>query len=220
MSDALFSSEVEPPEVRDVGRLWLADVLDLALCALLGWGALRAGDVERSPGALIAAGLGFWLVTSVLGGVSGWTWGRGVVGLRLVTEQGVPGPARGGARALSALVDLLVSPALQRRPFDRMLGVRGEPVALRDRARRASFVWLALWTVLGLVAVNFLRVPTHTEALKFLKTLDGWRCCHGRTSASAPKCEPSLERALRDARGGDAQAQAVVEQCPEAAARR
>jgi hypothetical protein len=72
--------------------------------------------------------------------------------------------------------------------------------------------------VLALAAVWFMVMPTRTETLRYLKTLDGWRCCHGRATPSPAKCTSALSRAVREAAGGDAQAQAVVADCPTAAA--
>jgi len=218
MSDALFSSEVETPDTRHVGRLWFADLLDLSLSAFVGWGLLRALDVERSRGALIAAGFGVWVVMSVLGALKGWTLGRGVVGLRLVRETGAPGPARGVARSVLVPVDMLLSIPLQRRPLDRLLGVYPEAVPLELKAWRGGLGWMGLWLGLGVASVWFGVVPTRSEALKYLKTLDGWRCCHGRSSPTADKCEPAVSRAVREARGGYERAQAVVADCPKAAA--
>jgi hypothetical protein len=61
-------------------------------------------------------------------------------------------------------------------------------------------------------------MPTKREALGYLKKLDGWRCCNAKTPPSAFKCSTSVSRALSEAEDGDAQAQAIVKDCPRAAA--
>jgi hypothetical protein len=214
MSDTLFSSDVETAATRYLGRQWLGDLLDLALSLLLGWGLLRALDVSRTPGRLVAVTAGVWCVLCLLGGLSGWTLGQGLVGLRLVRGDGAPGASRGAARVPLALVDLLVSPILQRRVFDRPLGLEARSVP----PWRGGLPWKGAWLVLALAAVWFMVMPTRTETLRYLKTLDGWRCCHGRATPSPAKCTSALSRAVREATGGDAQAQAVVADCPTAAA--
>jgi hypothetical protein len=214
MSDTLFSSDVETADTLHLGRQWLGDLLDLALSLLLGWGLLRAWDVTRTPGRLVAVTAGVWCVLCLVGGLSGWTLGQGLVGLRRVRGDGAPGVSRGAARAPLAVVDLLVSPILQRRVFDRMLGLEAKSVP----PWRGGLPWTGAWLVLALAAVWFMVRPTRTESLRYLKTLDGWRCCHGRTTPSPARCTDALSRAAREAAGGDAQAQAVVADCPTAAA--
>ncbi|WNG13665.1 hypothetical protein [Cystobacter fuscus] len=214
MSDTLFSSDVETADTLHLGRQWLGDLLDLALSLLLGWGLLRALDVTRTPGRLIAVTAGVWCVVCLVGGLSGWTLGQALVGLRLGRGDGVPGASRGAARAPLALVDLLVSPILQRRVFDRTLGLEAKSVP----PWRGGLPWKAAWLVLALAAVWFMVAPTRTETLRYLKTLDGWRCCHGRATPSPSRCENAVSRAVREAAGGDTQAQAVVADCPTAAA--
>ena len=217
MDDALFSSDVEPADAQHLGRLWLADLLDLATSALLGWGALRAVDVDRTPGSLVVAGWVTWLLMSLAGGLSGWTLGRGLLGLRLVTDGSAPGPGRGLLRAFTAPVDLLLSPILQRRYLDRALRIQPEAVTFLSKKWQRGLGWQGAWLVLVLASVWFLVMPTPREALGYLKKLDGWRCCH-RTPPSPFKCSTSVSRAVRAARGGDAQAQAVVADCPRASA--
>ncbi|MET0404028.1 MAG: hypothetical protein ABW123_16570 [Cystobacter sp.] len=219
MSDTLFSSDVESTDTRYLGRQWLGDLMDLALSLLLGWALLRAWDVTRTPVRLIAVCIGAWFVLCLVGGVSGWTPGHGLVGLRLVREGRAPGLPRGAGRAPLAVLDLLLSPILQRRCFDRPLGLSAEAVPLGARAWRAGLGWLGGWLVLTGAAVWLMGVPTRTEALRHLKTLDGWRCCHGRVTPEPSRCESALSRAVRDAAGGDAWAQTVVKDCPTAAER-
>src|SRR5690242_1107387 len=218
MGDALFSSEFEPADTRYLWRLWFADLLDLATSALLGWGALRAGDVDRTPGALVVAGVVTWFLLSVAGGLSGWTLWRGVVGLRLVTDGSAPGPARGLGRAFLVSVDLAISPFLQRRYCDRLLKMQPEAVAPFSKKWQRGLGWQGLWLVMVLASVWFVVMPTKREALTYLKRLDGWRCCHARTPPSPFKCSTSVSRVVSAAEGGDAQAQALVADCPRASA--
>jgi hypothetical protein len=218
MSDALFSSEFEPADTQYLWRLWFADLLDLATSALLGWGALRAVDVDRTPGALgVAMGVA-WLLLSVAGGLSGWTLWRGVVGLRLATDGSAPGPARGLGRACLVPVDLAISPFLQRRYGDRLLKVRPEAVAPFSRKWQRGLGWQGFWLVMVAASVWFGVMPTRREALTYLKKLDGWRCCHARTPPSPFKCSTSVSRAVSEAEAGDAQARALVADCPRASA--
>ncbi|HEX8439625.1 hypothetical protein [Archangium sp.] len=218
MDDALFSSEFEPADTRYLWRLWFADVLDLATSALLGWGALRALDVDRTPSALVLAGVGVWLLMSLAGGWSGWTLWRGVVGLRMVDakEAGAPGPGLGLARAFLVPLDLPISPVLQRRYFDRLLKVEPEAVPLLSRKWQRGLGWQGVWLVLLLASVWFVVMPTRREALTYLKRLDGWRCCNSRATPSPFTCSSSVSRAVRAAKGGDEESRAVVAQCPRA----
>ncbi|MFY0527797.1 hypothetical protein ACN28I_33160 [Archangium gephyra] len=218
MSDALFSSEFEPADTRYLWRLWFADLLDLATSALLGWGALRALDVDRTPQALVVAGGVTWLLMSLAGGLSGWTLWRGVVGLRLVTDGSAPGPGRGLLRALLVPVDLAISPFLQRRYGDRLQKVQPEAVPPFTKKWQRGLGWQGVWLVLVFASVWFVVMPTRREALGYLKKLDGWRCCHAKTPPSPFKCSTSVSRAVSEAEDGDAQAQAIVKDCPRAAA--
>ncbi|HYO56885.1 hypothetical protein [Archangium sp.] len=218
MGDALFSSEFEPADTRYLWRLWFADLLDLATSALLGWGAVRAVDVDRTPGALVMAGVVTWLLLSVAGGLSGWTLWRGVVGLRLMTDGSAPGPARGAGRAFLVPVDLATSPFLQRRYGDRLLKVQPEAVAPFSKKWQRGLGWQGFWLVMVLASVWCVVMPTKREALSYLKKLDGWRCCHARTPPSPFKCSTSVSRAMSAAEGGDVQAQAIVADCPRASA--
>lgn len=218
MDDALFSSEFEPADTRYLWRMWFADVLDLATSALLGWGALRVLDVDRTPRALVVAGVVAWLLLSLAGGLSGWTLWRGVLGLRLVgaKDAGAPGAGRGLARAILVPLDLPIAPVLQRRYFDRLLKVEPEAVPLLSRKWQRGLGWQGAWLVLVLAAVWFVVMPTKREALTYLKRLDGWRCCHGRAIPSEFQCSTSVSRAVSAAKGGDELARTVVAQCPRA----
>ncbi len=214
----LFAMEFEPPDTRYVWRLWFADVLDMGTAGVLGWGALRAMDVGRTPASLLESGGGVWLVLSMLGGLSGWTLWRGLFGLRLEDGGEAPGPGRGLARAFTVPLDLIMSAVLQRRPLDRLLKVMPASVPVASRRWVRGLGWQLPWLALLGVAAWFFVMPTRTESLAYLKRLDGWRCCNGRTTPSAFQCDTSVSRALRAARGGDAQAQEVVAGCPRAAA--
>ena len=216
MSDTLFSSDLHTSATRHLGRQWLGDLLDLLLSVLLGWGLLRALDVTRTPGRLIALGAGVWFVMSALGGWSGWTPGRGLVGLRLMGEGRRLGVPRGAVRMPLAVVELFLSPILQRRSFDGLLGARVESVPPGNPSWRGGVPWLGAWLVLVMAAGWFMRAPTRTETLHYLKTLDGWRCCHGQQTPSPAQCEEALGRAAREATHGDALAQTVVAECPSA----
>jgi hypothetical protein len=218
MDDALFSSQFEPADSRYLWRLLLADLLDLATSALLGWGALRAVDVDRTPLSLVLAGVGAWVLLSLAGGLSGWTLGRGVVGLRLENAGGAPGMGRGLARAFLAPPDLLIAPMVQRRYLDRLLKVQPEPVSLFSPQGRRGLGWQVFWLALVFASVGYMVMPTKREALTYLKKLEGWRCCRGRSVASTFQCSTSLSRAVSAAEGGDAPAQAVVADCPRATA--
>ncbi|HEX5749914.1 MAG TPA: hypothetical protein VFZ09_27025 [Archangium sp.] len=218
MSDALFSSEFEPADTHYLWRLWFADLLDLATSALLGWGALRALDVDRTPRALVVAGVVTWLVMSLAGGLSGWTLWRGVLGLRLVTDGSAPGPVRGLVRAVLVPVDLVISPFVQRRYGDRLQKVQPEAVPPFSKKWQRGLGWQGFWLVMVFASVWFAVMPTKREALGYLKKLDGWKCCNAKTPPSAFKCSTSVSRALSEAEDGDAQAQAIVKDCPRAAA--
>ena len=218
MSDSLFSSDVEPADARYVWRLVLADLLDLATSLLLGWGLLRAVDVDRTVGSLALATLGTWVVMCAVGGLSGWTFWRGVVGLRLEKDGGPPGIARGVARALPALLELVIAPILQRRPSGALLRVHPEAVRHLSRPWRRGLPWQGLWVALALGAVWFMVMPTRREALAFLRKLDGWHCCHAKSPPTAFECTSALERVARAARGGDTPSQTLVADCPRATA--
>ncbi len=219
MSDALFSSEVEPADTRYLWRLWLADVLDLATSALVGWGVLRVVDVDRTPRSLVVAAVVTWVLMSLVGGLSGWTLWRGVVGLRLVDESSAtPGLVRGFLRAFLVPVDLALGPILQRRYCDRLLKVQPEAVPPLSRKWQRGLGWQGAWLALALAAVWFIVMPTKREALGYLRKLDGWKCCHATTPPSAFKCSTSLSRAVSEAEDGDPEARKIVADCPRASA--
>jgi hypothetical protein len=96
--------------------------------------------------------------------------------------------------------------------------VQPEAVAPLSKKWQRGLGWLGFWLVLVFGSVWFMVMPTQREALGYLKRLDGWRCCHGRATPSAFQCSTSVSRAVSAARSGDAQAQAVVADCPRASA--
>lgn len=217
----LFSMDTPPTEARYQGRLWVADLLDLTGAALVGWGALRAAEQVSTAGKLALAGVAAWLVLSAVGGLTGRTPGRHALGLKLERAEGAaPGLGTGLVRALTAPVELLLQVVLQRRPLDARLGVhagvipgglrgwlRGLPLPLVGAALLAGAVWSIV-------------TPTHQEMLQYLdRTLTGWHCCHG-TREVTWQCRTSLSRAVRDAKGGDAEVAGFLRaECPVAAAR-
>jgi hypothetical protein len=222
MSDeSFFSRELDPVQDRNRWRLWFADVLELATAALLGWAGTRAVDAPPGTGPLLV-GVGLaWVLVSAVGGLTGRTLWRHVLGVRLVTAQeGAPGLPRGLARAFTLAVDLPTGPVLQYRPMDRMMGLRavlapsGVGPWLRGFARQLP--WLAALAL----AAWFIATPTRRETLTFLGTkLPGWHCCNGTRRAPKWQCETSLTRLLREARGGDAEALKVAADCPVATER-
>lgn len=209
----LFAAELEPEAERFQPRLWFADVVDLALSGVLGWGAVRALELPRTPGALVVAGVLAWVVVSAVGGASGWTVGRWLLGPRLVRAGGGrPGWLRGLLRAAAGPVDVVVGVVLQRRMLDRLLGVHGEEAGGRERLRAAG--WMAPWALVLAGTVYCLVMPTRDEALRFLVRLPGWRCCNER--AASWQCDVSVAKAVREARKGHEQARAVALDCPKA----
>jgi hypothetical protein len=216
---ALFSTDAVPDEARFHGRLWVADLLDLTSAGLMGWGALRALEQERTAATLGLAVALVWLVLSAVGGWTGRTLGRQVMGVRLVRGERAPGLGRGLLRAFTAPVELPLQAVLQRRPLDAALGVRAE------RLPRGVGAWVKglgpqlPWVALLAGAAWFLVTPTKQEMLTYLdRTLTGWRCCHG-TREETWQCRTSLARVVRNARSGDEDARKVVSDCPVAAER-
>lgn len=220
MSDgALFSTDTVTTEARYQWHLWVADVLDLATAALVGWAALRALEHERTPVAMLVAILLAWLAVSAVGGLWGRTLWRQLLGVRLVHKGRAPGVPRALARALTTPVDLLITPVLQRRPLDTWLGVHAEPVTAGASARLKGMGAQLPWLGLIAGAVWLLVTPTRAEMLKYLgRTLTGWHCCHGTRDVTW-ECKTSLNRAVREARGDREDVRAVVADCPVAAER-
>lgn len=220
MSDgSLFSTDVVSTESRYQGRLWLADLLDVATAALVGWAVLRALERERTLGSMAVALALAWLAASAVGGLTGRTLWRQVAGVRLVRGERAPGLPLGLARAFTAPLELLLSGVLLRRPLDARLGVYAERLPpgagpwLKGVA--AQLPWLAVLAGAGWLLVT----PTKAEARKYLgRTLTGWHCCHG-TRDMTWECRTSLDKAVRGARGGDPELKALVADCPVAARR-
>lgn len=222
MSDAeLFSMEREPAGSRYTWRLWLADLLELATAALLGWGGVRALEKPVSAGSFLVGLAVAWVLLSLAGGLTGRTFWRHVTGVRLETEGGAaPGLPRAAARALTVPVDLLISPVLQYRPLDGMLKLRADAASSGVGAWAAGLGWQLPWLAVMLAGVYFIITPTKEETVTFLgRKLTGWQCCHGSPRAPKWQCETSLVRLVREVRRGDAEAAQVAADCPVAAER-
>ncbi|QSQ12218.1 hypothetical protein [Myxococcus landrumensis] len=216
---SLFSTDTVTTEARYQWHLWVADVLDMATAALAGWASLRALEQERTQVTMVIAMGVAWLVVSAVGGIWGRTLWRQLAGVRLVHGARPPGVARTLARAFTTPVDLLIAPVLQRRPFDTMLGLYAEPVTEGVRARMKALVPQLPWLALLVGAVWLIVTPTRAEMVKYLgRTLTGWHCCHGTRDVTW-ECKTSLSRAVREARSGRADVQAIVADCPVAAER-
>jgi hypothetical protein len=220
MSDgALFSTDVVGTESRYQWRLWLADLLDVATAALVGWAALRALEQERTPGRLVLAMALAWLAASAVGGLTGRTLWRQVTGVWLVRGERAPGLPLGLARAFTAPLELLLNVVLLQRPLDRKLGVHAERVPPGAGAWLKGVARQLPWLAVLAGAAWLLVMPTKAETLKYLgKTLTGWHCCHG-TRELTWECRTSLNRAVREARGGDPETRTLMADCPVAAKR-
>jgi uncharacterized RDD family membrane protein YckC len=219
---SFFASEFAPAHAQHRWRLWGADLVDLGTAALVGWGAVRALDLEQSPWAVLMALGGAWGVLSLVGGVRGWTLGRRLLDVRLVAEDGrAPGLLRALARALTVPWDVFMMPLLPSRPLDRLLGVHGEqPAAARGNRVRGlalQFPWVAALAAAGW----FIFTPTRHEAFTFLDTkLTGWKCCHGyKNHKGTWMCQQSLARLSREAEHQHPRALALMPECPEASSR-
>jgi hypothetical protein len=218
----LFGSQFSPVHDRFRYRLWAADLVDLAIAALLGWGASRALDWEQSPARVLACLFGAWLVLSLVGGVRGWTLGRRLFNVQLVNTDGRPaGLQRSFFRAFLSLPDVVMAPLLPTRPLDRLLQVHGERPS-SERSSRWVGVSLQLpWLVAVAAAAWFIATPTRHEALTFLdQKLTGWKCCHGyRQHVGTWTCRNSLDRLAREVRHQDPAAVALMSECPEVTGR-
>ena len=215
---AFFAAEFAPTHAQHRWRLWAADLVDLGIAALVGWGTARALDVEQSVPVLLALLGGAWVVLSLVGGVRGWTLGRRLLDVRLVAQDGrAPGLPRALGRALTVPGDVLMMPLLPSRPLDRLLGVHGErPTGRGDRVRGLA---LQLpWVAALAAAAWFIATPTRHEAFSFLDTkLTGWKCCHGyKNHKGTWMCQQSLARLSREAQRQHPQALAIMPECPEA----
>ncbi len=216
---ALFSTDMVPTESRHQGRLWVADLLDVATAGLLGHAALRMLEQERTGGRWALAVALAWLAVSAVGGVTGRTLWRELAGVRLVRNGRAPGLGVGLGRAFTAPVELLLTVVLLRRPLDARLGVYAEEVASGVGRRLKGVAMQLPWLAVMAGAVWFIVTPTKAEMLKYLgRTLTGWHCCHGTRDVTW-ECRTSLDRLVRNARGEDAEARALVADCPVAAKR-
>ncbi|RYZ34667.1 MAG: hypothetical protein EOO71_38295 [Myxococcaceae bacterium] len=222
MSDgSLFSMETISTEARYQGRLWVADLLDLTGSALVGWGAVRAAEQLSTAGALSLAGAAAWCVLSAVGGLTGRTPGRHFLGLRLERDGGrTPGLGTGLLRALTAPLELLLQVVLQHRPLDARLGVHAVviPGGVRGWFRGLGPQLVGVALLAG--AVWSIVTPTRREMLQYLdRTLTGWHCCHGTRDVTW-QCRTSMSRAVRNAKGGDAEVAGFLRaECPVGAAR-
>ncbi|CAM3264475.1 hypothetical protein G4177_00310 [Corallococcus sp. ZKHCc1 1396] len=222
MSDgALFSMETIPTEARYQGRLWVADLLDLTGCALVGWGALRAAEQVPTAGTLALAGAVAWFALSAVGGLTRRTPGRHFLGLTLERGEGrAPGLGRGLLRGLTAPLELLLQVVLQRRPLDARLGVHAAAIQGGVRGWLRGVEVPLIGVVLFAAAVWSIVTPTRDEMIKYLDhTLTGWHCCHGTRDVTW-ECRTSLARAVREAKGGDTGLATFLRlDCPVGAAR-
>ncbi|AEI63976.1 hypothetical protein [Corallococcus macrosporus] len=220
MSDgSLFATDQVTTQARYQWHLWVADVLDLGTSVLVGWAALRALEQERTPLAMLLAMALAWLTASAVGGVTGRTFWRQVAGVTLVRGERAAGLLPGLARAFTTPLDLLLNVVLLRRPLDTLLGLHAAPVPAGVGARLKGVALQSPWLGVLAGAVWLLVTPTRAEMLQYLgRTLTGWHCCHG-TREVTWQCRTSLDRAVRDARGGDAQVKTLVADCPVAEAR-
>jgi len=216
---ALFAAEFDPAHTQHRWRLWGADLVDLALAGLVGWGAARALDVEQSMRLLLSMLGATWAVLCLVGGVRGWTLGRRLLDVRLVAPDGrAPGVVRALARAFTVPVDVLLTPLLPSRPLDRLLGVHGERTTGPRGSRRRGVALQLPWVAALAAAAWFIATPTRHEALSFLDTkLTGWKCCHGyKQHKDTWMCQRSLSRLSREARRQHPQALALMPECPQA----
>ncbi|MBJ6764944.1 hypothetical protein JGU66_29625 [Myxococcaceae bacterium JPH2] len=215
----LFSTDTVTEAARLQWRVWVADLLDLVSAGLWGWGALRALEHDRTHTALaVAVGLA-WLLLSGVGGLTGRTLGRQLLGIQLVRGGQPPGLGRGLARAFTAPLELPMQPVLQRRPLDEAQGVHAETLRPGVVAWLKALVPQLPWVALLAAAAWFIVMPTKQELLKYLgRTLTGWHCCHGTRDVTW-ECKTSLSRAVRDARRGDPEVSQVVAACPVASER-
>jgi hypothetical protein len=219
---ALFTSQFSPAHSRFRFRLWAADLIDLGTAAVLGWGAARALDWEQSPAWMLASMAGAWVLLCLVGGVRGWTLGRRLLDVRLVTqEHQPPGPPRALARALTTLPDVLMTPLLPTRPLDRLLGLHGERSTSGRKARLLGVGSQLPWVAALAAAAWFIATPTRHEAFLFLdQKLTGWKCCHGYARhVGSWTCRQSLSRLRREVRRQQPEALRLAAECPEAAER-
>jgi hypothetical protein len=194
--------------------------VDLGTAALLGWGATRALDWEQSVVRLLAMMLCAWVLISLVGGVRGWTLGRRLFDVRVVTTEGhPPGPARALARAFAALPDVLMAPLLPSRPLDRLMRLHGERTTPGHKAWVLGLSVQLPWLIALAAAAWFIATPTRHEAFAFLGgKLTGWKCCHGyRQHVGSWMCQRSISRLSREVHQENPEALTILTECPEAA---
>ncbi|MFP2931342.1 hypothetical protein ACLESO_40365 [Pyxidicoccus sp. 3LG] len=169
MSDgSLFSTDRVTTEARYQWHLWLADLLDLATAALVGWAALRLLERERTLGSLALAMALAWLVTSAVGGLTGRTFWRQLAGVRLVKGERAPGLVAGLLRAFTVPVDMLLTVVVQHRSLDTKLGLYAERVPPGVGARLKGLALQLPWLAVLAGAVWLLVHPHPGGALKYL----------------------------------------------------
>jgi hypothetical protein len=217
---SLFSSQFSPTHDRHRSRLWAADLVDLVTAAPLGWGAARALDVEQRVVHLLAVMGCVWVFLSLVGGVRGWTLGRRLLDVRLVTaEHRAPGLPRALVRAFTTLPDILMTPLLPLRPLDRLLGLHGERTNPERRGWLIGVATQLPWVVALGVAAWFIATPTRYESFEFLdRKLTGWKCCNSyRQHRDTWMCRQAISRLVREAQRQDEEARTLVAECPAAA---
>lgn len=211
----IFKSSLKKDHQLYRKRLWLADTLDLALGLLLGWAVVRYRDWGAHGGLAFLVIVAGWLVYGTLAGALAQTPFRWLIGIRLQRDGAAPGLIRAAARTVVLLPDHIALALFQARPFDRRLGLLPRKVE-GLKARAIGLLWQLPWIAALALAVLTVITPTRSEALRYLNTLDGWRCCHGRLNETR-RCVTSLRRLVADSsREDDAEVKALVGDCQEA----
>lgn len=215
---SVFTSSLEPKHTLHAMRLWLADTLDLVEGLLAGWGLERSWDAGNWRQALLVI-VGTWVVYGTATGAAKQTLWRWVFRVSLQTKEGrAPGLIRAFVRTLTLVPDHVMLALFRFRPLDRLLRLRPQVTAQRGWRRLAAGSWHLPAMAVVVTALYFVVTPTRSETLRFLNTLDGWRCCHGRLTRSG-RCALALDKLTRDKARGDAEAIKVFGECPEAARR-
>lgn len=214
----VFTSSLDPKHSLHAVRLWLADTLDLVQGLLAGWGLGRSWEVGNWRQALLVI-VGTWIVYGTVTGAPKQTLGRWVFRVSLETKEGrAPGLIRAFARTFTLVPDHVMLALFRIRQLDRLLRLRPQMSPQRGWRRLAAGSWHVPAMAVVVTALYFVITPTRSETLKFLNTLDGWRCCHGRLMRSG-RCALALDKLTRDRARGDAEAIKVFGECPEAARR-
>lgn len=211
----LFASSLKPEWARYRKRLWFADLLDLLTGCAIGWGVFRASDLSGA-GRLVLLLVAGWVAYETLSGIGGRTLWHWVVGVRVTHGERPVGLWRSFVRAFTLIPDHILLVLTGERPFDRALELKPEAEPRwRDRPLR-GLLWQVPWVIALLLAIKAIVLPTRTEAIQFLVTLDGWYCCHGRMHTRLQTCNRALTRLAKDASSPDERAQKLAADCPEA----